>query len=205
MLDGKRARRFWRRFAERGTYYADRHRQLNTLYLMKDPWGLRTPRQEVRFEETNRILTREFGRVGTLLEIGCGEGLQTRHLQRVCDELYGLDVSARAVARAKKRCPEATLLTGNFMSGARFAKAPELFDVVVACEMLYYIREVALAVQRMTDLGRSCLVTYFDGARERLDKELSFIPFAGREEIRHEERVWSVVWWRNTETSSRSA
>jgi SAM-dependent methyltransferase len=198
VLDGQQLRRFWRRFAERGAYYADRHGQLNALYLLRDPWGLSTPLQELRFRETNRILSREFGRVGTLLEIGCGEGLQTLHLQRLCDRLYGLDVSARAVKRARRRCPEAILAAGDLMSGARFANVPGgYFDVVVACEVLYYVKDVALTLKRMSDMGRACLVTYYDGAGERLDQELSGIPLAGREEIRHEERVWSVVWWRS--------
>src|SRR5438128_5834682 len=126
------------------------------LYL-KDPWGFTDPWEETRFTETNRILLREFGQVKTLLEIGCAEGHQTLHLMQTCRQLYGLDVSARAVRRAKRRCPGAILQVGDLTSVVRLAGAPKRFDIVVACEVLYYFRDVTLTLQQMRELGRACL------------------------------------------------
>src|SRR5437660_987755 len=67
-------RKLWTRRLMSGTEYADNHRRLNALYYLTDPWGFTDPREETRFKETNRILLREFGQVGTLLEVGCAEG-----------------------------------------------------------------------------------------------------------------------------------
>ena len=92
---------FWRSRVLHGADFADKHKRLDALYRVKDPWGFTDPREEMRFQETNRILLREFGQIGTLLEIGCAEGHQTAYLMRVCHQLYGLDVSSRAVQRAK--------------------------------------------------------------------------------------------------------
>jgi trans-aconitate methyltransferase len=149
----------------------------------------------MRFIETNRILLREFGQVASLLEIGCAEGHQTLHLMQVCGQLYGLDVSPRAVRRAKRRCPEAAFVAGDLTNVGRFINAPGQFDVVVACEVLYYIKDVPRALKQMSDLGRHCLVTYYSSHREKLDHELAGIHFAGRESIPFDDHSWSVVWW----------
>jgi len=58
----------------------------------------------------------QFGRVSSLLEIGCGEGHQSAQLQLVCDRLTGLDVSGRAVKRARGRCPGGEFLVGDVFS-----------------------------------------------------------------------------------------
>ena len=195
----QRLKSFWRSRVLRGVDFADNHQRLDAVYRVKDPWGFTDPREQMRFHETNRILLREFGPIGTLLEIGCAEGHQTAYLMHVCDQLYGIDVSSRAVRRAKGRCPGAILATGDIGSAASIAGTRKRFDVVVACEVLYYVKNIAENLRRMEDLGRGCLVTYYylDCYRQRLDHELACIHTAGREIIRCEDRIWSVVWWRN--------
>ena len=193
----ERLRKLWLHGLHQGIDYADNYRRLNVLYLWRNPWGFTDSREQMRFMETNRILLREFGQVATLLEIGCAEGHQTLHLIQVCRQLYGLDVSPRAVRRAKRRCPKAAFVAGDLTNVARFINAPQQFDVVVACEVLYYIEDVPRALKQISDLGRHCLVTYYSSHREKLDQELAGIHFAGRETIRCDDHSWSVVWWRN--------
>ena len=116
---------------------------------------------------------------------------------QVCRQVYGLDVSLRAVRRAKRRCPGAAFVAGDLTKVVRFINAPQRFDVVVACEVLYYIEDVPRALKQMSDLGRHCLVTYYSAHREKLDHELTGIHFAGRETIRCDDHSWSVAWWHN--------
>jgi hypothetical protein len=198
VINTDRFKRFWRNRLLRGADFADHHERLNALYHLKDPWGFTDPREQMRFQETNRILLREFGRVETLLEIGCAEGHQTVHLMRVCRQLYGIDVSARAVRRAKRKCHGAILAPAGFPTHIR--GAPERFDVVVACEVLYFVKDVSLTLRQMRESGRQgCLVTYYHGSsyRERLDHVIADFPCAGQEIIRCDDRSWSAVWWRN--------
>jgi len=157
----ERLRKLWLHGLHQGIDYADNYRRLNVLYLWRNPWGFTDSREQMRFMETNRILLREFGQVATLLEIGCAEGHQTLHLIQVCRQLYGLDVSPRAVRRAKRRCSKAAFVAGDLTNVARFINAPQQFDVVVACEVLYYIEDVPRALKQISDLGRHCLVTYY--------------------------------------------
>src|SRR6516162_269661 len=120
-----RLRKFWLHRLHQGMDYADNYRRLNVLYLWRNPWSFTDQHEQTRFIETNRILLREFGQIGTLLEIGCAEGHQTLHLMRVCHQLHGLDVSRRAVRRAKLKCPRAILGAGDIASPARIAGSPE--------------------------------------------------------------------------------
>ena len=198
-LNTHRLKSLWRSRVLRGADFADQHKRLDALYRVKNPWDFTDPREKWRFQETNGILLREFGQIGTLLEVGCGEGHQTAYLMRVCRQLYGFDVSERAVRRAKRRCPDAILAAGDIASATCIAGGPERFDVVVACEVLYYVKDVAANLRRMAQLGRGSLISYYylDRFRERLDDELTCIDIAGREIIRCEDRSWSVVWWRN--------
>src|SRR5262245_59315686 len=101
-------RALWTRAMLRDVHYEDRYRQLDTLYRVKDPWDLDTPRERYRFEETNRLVQREFGKISRIFEIGCGEGYQSQYLAQICDHLHGCDVSARAVERARKKVPTGT-------------------------------------------------------------------------------------------------
>lgn len=189
----------WRSRVLRGVDFADQYERLDDLYRVKDPWDFTDPREKWRFQETNRILLREFGQIGNLLEVGCAEGHQTAFLMHVCRQLYGLDVSKRAVCRAKRRCPAAILTVGDIASAACIADGPERFDVVVACEVLYYVKDVAANLRQIAQLGRGSLISYYyvDCFHEKLDHELARIDIMGREIIRCEDRSWLVVWWQN--------
>ena len=202
-LNTHRLKSLWRSRVLRGAEFADQHERLDALYRVKNPWDFTDPREKWRFEETNRILLREFGQIGTLLEVGCAEGHQTAYLMHACRQLYGFDVSERAVRRAKRRCPDAILAAGDMASAACIAAGPKRFDVVVACEVLYYVKDIGANLRRLTQLGRGCLISYYDldCFRERIDGELACIDIAGHEIIRCKDRSWSVVWWRNRQNA----
>src|SRR3974390_3434499 len=103
----------WLRTVIRGTHYRQRNRRLDALYWVYDPWGMQSPREAYRFDETNRIIKEHFGQVDRMLEVGCGEGHQSVHLLEICKTLYGIDVSRRAVLRAKRRCPSGIFGEGD--------------------------------------------------------------------------------------------
>ena len=184
----------WMRFALRGVRYSNNYKKLDAIYMIGDPWRLALPSDQYRFAETNRLILEKFGRVGSLLEIGCGEGHQSLHLQHVCGRLTGLDVSAMAVERARRRCPRGEFFVGDVFSQEVDARAP--FDLVVACEVLYYMIDVPAALRRMQTLGRNNLVTYFAGEMETLDPQVLSLPRAVSEVLMFEPARWRAVWWR---------
>ena len=187
-------RQQWARLALHGVQFSDKYSRLDNLYRIQDPWGMEGEREQFRFRETDRLILEQFGHVGAILEIGCGEGHQSQELLKVCDDLVGVDVSARAVERAKTRCPGATFVAGDiftsdFLQGRRF-------DLVVACEVLYYIQDVAAALSRFQELGDAALVTYYDLHAQRLDPYVLAAPQVGTSKVTFESASWSVAWWR---------
>ena len=191
-----RLRDYWMRFALRRVHYTDRADRLDRLYLMEDPWQLQSPKEQARFAWTNRLIAEHFGRPETILEIGCGEGHQSQHLARACSRLYGIDVSRRAVRRARQRCPEARFVAGDPLS-YRFDDMALPADLVVACEMLYYVKDIPRFVERISRLGRACLVTYYAGQAASLDPYFAGRPGCRRAQFRCDDAGWSAVWWRH--------
>jgi SAM-dependent methyltransferase len=191
-----RLRDYWVRLALRRVHYADRADKLDLLYAVEDPWQLGSAKEQARFAWTNRLIEAEFGRPSAILEIGCGEGHQSQYLSRICDQLYGVDVSARAVRRATRRCPN-----GKFAAGDPFtfslAGMPEPVDLAVACEVIYYIKDVPGFLDRLSALGRACLVTYYQGQAPTLDPCFAALADCRRQRFQFDDVEWNAVWWRN--------
>jgi len=187
-------KRIWRRVILRDVRYRDSCKTLDKFYMVSDPWNMGSPSEQYRFAETNRVILEEIGRVGSLLEVGCGEGHQSLYLKLVCNRLTGLDVSARAVQRARKRCTSAEFLVGDIFCQEANARAP--FDLVVACEVLYYMSDVRGALKRMQALGRNVFVSYFSRVTDTIDPEILCFTGAVLRNLEFEGSWWRVAWWR---------
>jgi SAM-dependent methyltransferase len=191
-----RLRDYWKRLALRRVHYADRTDKLDRLYRVEDPWHMGSAKEQARFDWTNRLISTHLAPADTILEIGCGEGHQSQYLSRICGQLYGIDVSARAVSRARRRCP-----AGQFVVGSPFTfHLPNMLppvDLVVACEVLYYVKDVPRFLTRISELGQACLVTYYQGQAEALDPHFAALPARSREQFRCDDTEWNAVWWHN--------
>lgn len=188
-------RRVWMRYAMRNGGRDD-PAQFDLAYRINDPWGMDAPAEQARFHATNALIAREFGHVGSLLEVACGEGHQGSHLAAVCDDHYGIDISPRAVERARGRLPDARLGVGDVFD-LPWQDAPARFDLVVACEMLYCLPDPAPTLARMGELGRGCLVTFFAPAARLVAPALDAIPGVRRDWFSHGGITWLAAWWRN--------
>lgn len=197
--EGAPARRIvskvWRRYAMRGIGANDNHAGLDKLYALPDPWGMTTEREQSRFAQTNAVIAAHAGRVGTLLEIGSGEGHQSEHLATLCDQLYGLDVSERAVERARERLPAARFGVGEITALPWEPPPGGKYDLVVACEVLYYLSDIGKAVESMSSLGRACLVTFFCPSARRVAEHLQDLPGVRRGWIYHDPYAWLWAYW----------
>src|SRR3990172_370715 len=88
---------------------------------------------------------------GTILDVGCGDGMITNELARLY-KVVGLDISAEALKHVEAETYQGTL------EGAPFA--PQSFDVVTAFEVLEHLplREYDIARSRMAELTRRYIV-----------------------------------------------
>jgi ubiquinone/menaquinone biosynthesis C-methylase UbiE len=106
------------------------------FYARPDPWRIFGSENEV----AKYALTAELcgdGPFKRALEIGCGEGVFTSQLAPRCRSLLAVDISSRAVERARERCAdfpqvscEARVLPAAYPDGP--------FDLVVASDVLYF-------------------------------------------------------------------
>jgi SAM-dependent methyltransferase len=192
-------RRAWMKYAMRGVTQADAHDRLDLAYKVRDPWRMDSEQERFRFAETNRIVHRALiapsPRLGTLLELGCGEGHQSEHLIRLCDRLTGLDVSPTAIARARARLPSAELVAGDLYAQP-WAGEADRFDVVTAFEVLYYVSDIPRLLAAMSRLGKACAVSYFAPAARVVEQPLMAMPILGRDTIRYRDVEWRLAWWR---------
>ena len=111
---------------------------LEDLYTQQeDPWRYATDPYELgKYAATLAALTRD--RYPTGLEIGCSEGVFTQQAAARVDRLLGIDVSATAIDRARRRCaalPHVEFRRIDFIRD----DLSERFDVVFCSEVLYYI------------------------------------------------------------------
>lgn len=192
----KARRRLWMKYALRNVGGNDNHARLDLAYAVEDPWNMESALERARFEATNAVIERAFGRVGSVLELGCGEGHQTQWLARLSDEQYGVDVSAHAIERARQRLPSAQFAATDVF-GQPWGDAPGRFDLVTACEVLYYLSDPAATLARMRHLGRNGLVTFFAPACGRVGPHVEAIPGLRKEWIFHGGTAWLVGWWRD--------
>jgi SAM-dependent methyltransferase len=110
-----------------------------------DPWSFATSSYEAeKYARSLAALRPPYARA---LEIGCSIGVFTRELAERCESLLALDISERALARARERCADRPQV--------RFARAAvphdfpaATFDLIACCEVGYYWSDADLAATR---------------------------------------------------------
>jgi SAM-dependent methyltransferase len=177
------------------TAYQDDCRRLERAYAVEDPWHLSSAREALRYKAMSEMILEHCGRLRSLLEIGSGEGHHTQFLEAVADEVVGLEVSEKAIARARKRCLHAKFVRGHF---------PDLpdeirhrFDLVVASEVLYYIRDLDAAVDMMNQCGTFCLASCYAREIERIHAAVSHLPMLAQKDLRFDSMSYRVYLWRS--------
>ena len=189
-------RRSWMKHALRNISNNDNHSGLERAYWLTDPWNLDSPVEHARFAATNRVLEDRFGRVSDLLEIGCGEGLQSTYLQRLTERLHGIDVSPTAVERAQARLPLAQFHVGD-LSRLGWHNQDKRFDLVVACEVLYYVQDLHGTLAAMNAIGDHCFVSFFSPEAHKLSETIRQIPNVEQGWYSDSGFTWLMAWWSN--------
>lgn len=109
-------------------------------YRSPDPYGVRSDEERGKYDHAFSLVGAKTYRRG--LDLGCGEGWHTTRLSRFCREVVGVDLSRRAVARARRRCRPPSV-EYRVVDVAR-DELPGPFDYIFCGETLYYLRRSQL-------------------------------------------------------------
>ena len=192
-------RALWVRFWVRRVKFNSRYADLDRLYAIVDPWQLSSSRERERFEKTNDLIRSIIPDCGTLLELGCGEGFQTGELMKVTRQLSGIDVSPRAVARAVKFHPTATLRVGQaeevdtVFSGCHY-------DLATAFEVLYYSQDVPRVLAALQAIADRILVTSYAAGAAPMRQHFMGPGWRRLDDITAEGTVWECELWERSPT-----
>jgi SAM-dependent methyltransferase len=102
-----------------------------------DPWSLASsPYEAAKFARTIAVLADR--RYASALEVGCAQGVLTRRLAPLCDDLLAIDIAAKAIDYARIRCRDLPMV--RFQRIAFPAEAPPVTapDLIVLSEVVYY-------------------------------------------------------------------
>ncbi|MCC4234125.1 nodulation S family protein [Sphingobium soli] len=111
-----------------------------------DPWNLASSKYEAaKFVHTHDVLADR--RYTHAFEIGCAHGVLTGHLAPLCDSLLAVDISTKALAKARERVGDRPGVSLAHMVFPQETPETEHFDLVVLSEVAYY--------WDLIDLGRA--------------------------------------------------
>ncbi|MEM6374588.1 MAG: class I SAM-dependent methyltransferase [Pseudomonadota bacterium] len=195
---GSWASRLFKSAMLRGTSFSDAHGKLKTLYTVEDPWDMASEREQYRFQETNRQLTEVAPHFGHVLELGCGEGHQTLHLAQIANQISGIELSPKAVARAQARCPEGTFRAGQ-IEAVRTLFPNTRFDLITGCEVLYYVSDLESVLQSLYGLTERLYVSNYAPRAARMESALSGLGWRPLAPIHHQDTTWECRIWEATQ------
>ena len=88
----------------------------------------------------------QFAKDKDVLDIGCGTGYGTAHLQTVAKTIVGIDISKRAIGFARKRYPETQTLV---MDAHSLGLQPQSVDLIVSTENFEHLADQERSLQEV--------------------------------------------------------
>ncbi|MFV0317277.1 MAG: polysaccharide deacetylase family protein [Microthrixaceae bacterium] len=188
------ARSLWTRLMLRRSAFSGSYSRLRRLYSIEDPWNMSSQREQYRFERTGELLSELGPRFSSILEIGSGEGHQSVHLAELTDRLCGLELSERAAERASSRCPQASFRVGPLEDLERVWPGAH-FDLVVACEVLYYVQDLEAVRSILERCADRVFVSNYRPRSEEMRQAFTGPGWTRLPDITYEDATWECFVW----------
>lgn len=194
----KKGADFWRRVMLKGTAFTGNYGKLRMLYSIEDPWEMASAREQHRFKQTLLHLQQLSPRFETVLELGCGEGHQSSGLAKVTDSLDGIDVSDLATKRAAQRVPTGTFTTLPLEEIPAYFEDRK-FDLITACEVLYYAKEISEILDILKARTRRLYVSNYLPRSVKMRAHFEGEGWRRLNDIEFEGTVWECFVWESAE------
>lgn len=181
------------------------------VYAAKeDPWDFETSEYEAKkYLETLRALPRAS--YENAFEIGCSIGVLTEKLATRCKRLLAIDISDKALEKARRRCENLPHVRFQKMNVSEEFPSETEFDLILVSEVAYYLsardwRDLSEKIyEKLRKGGHAALVHWLpevaDYPQTGDEVHESFGKFAGnkmrlRHKARHEKfriDVWEKI------------
>ena len=99
-----------------------------------------------------RGIEKRYSKICNALDIGCGDGRFCSLLKNMGIYTYGLDMKQESVDHARKQGLQ--VYQGTFPNEIPWEIAQQRFDLIVMCEMVYYIKDFKNAIHALKRLSR---------------------------------------------------
>lgn len=130
--------------AEKSKLDGDRARYWDALFEAPDPWNYGSQYEQIKYNRQLSLLPHE--RIGRALEVACAEGWFTEQLAERVDKLIAIDISERALERARRRCASRSNISFERLD-VYVEAIPQGLDLIVCSEVLYYLDSEAELAQ----------------------------------------------------------
>ncbi|OPX65122.1 MULTISPECIES: class I SAM-dependent methyltransferase [unclassified Methanoregula] len=107
------------------------------------------------FLDLDRILCPIRTEISSALEIGCGEGYVTNHLNAIGIPVAGSDVSSRIIDTARKKFPDCVFFTVSVYELGSLCKK---YDLIVANEVLEHLKNPDEAIENIRKISRKYIL-----------------------------------------------
>lgn len=101
-------------------------------------------RRKILFDITKR----KIGKVGQVLDIGCGTGVNAKWLGELGEKVYGVEMSDEAIGLAKKRTPNLKMTKGEFPNIA----IHDRFDLITLFDVLEHFEDDKGALRKIREM-----------------------------------------------------
>jgi 2-polyprenyl-3-methyl-5-hydroxy-6-metoxy-1,4-benzoquinol methylase len=113
-----------------------------------DAEGERAPTEKYRVEEVNRALVSLVGRPRTVLDVGCGVGLNGAAMKRTGARVTGVEIVPRSIERARAVLDEVVSCDITSDDAVREALGGRRFDLVVFADVLEHTVDPRSVIER---------------------------------------------------------
>lgn len=164
-------------------FNADVHAHAGYRYTTDGPYSAVVANERI----TRETLRHLDGSVRTIVDVGCGDGTYTHHIQRAKPdlELYGFDPAEAAIEAGRKRFPGIRFEVINVLSPETFPE--RRFDMAIIRGVLHHLCDPAAAVRNLGKLSDRILIIEPNGN----NPILKIIEKMSKYHIDHEEQSFS--------------
>jgi len=108
-----------------------------TLFTAEDPWQYGTSAYE-RWKAGLTLGLLPTGKLRSALEVGCAEGHMTAQVAQRVDRLLAVDISSKALERARSRCASFDHIEFQQLDVVE-GRLPGQLDLILVSEVLFYL------------------------------------------------------------------